>query len=43
MFKGMLQFFLCMALGLSMGIAVGHAGVYAIMYLDEYEINRTIK
>jgi hypothetical protein len=43
MIKGTLQFFVCMALALSLGIAVGHAGGYAIIYLDEYEIDRTIK
>lgn len=41
--KGMLQFISCMALALSLGIAFGHAGGYAIMYMDEYEVDRTIK
>ena len=43
MIKGMLQLSFFMALALSMGIVVGHAGGYAIMYIDEYEIDRTIK
>tara|TARA_B110000444_G_C18843964_1_gene600720 strand:+ start:1992 stop:2123 length:132 start_codon:yes stop_codon:yes gene_type:complete len=43
MITGILQFFFCMTLALSLGIAVGHAGGYAIMYLDEYEVTRTIK
>ena len=41
--KGALQFIFCMAFALSLGIAVGHAGGYAIMYIDEYEVDRTIK
>jgi len=43
MIKGMIQFFSIMIFALSMGIAVGHAGGRVIMYLDEFETNRTIK
>jgi len=41
--KGTLQFIFCMTLALLLGIAVGHAGGYAIMYIDEYEVDRTIR
>ena len=41
--KGTLQFFSIMIFALLLGIVVGNAGVYAIIYLDEFEVDRTIK
>ena len=41
--KGALQFFSVMLLAVLLGIVVGNAGGYAIMYLDEFEVDRTIK
>ena len=41
--KGALQFFSVMLLALLLGIVVGNAGGLAIMYIDEYELDRTIK
>lgn len=41
--KGALQFFSVMLLVLLLGIVVGNAGGLAIMYIDEYEVDRTIK
>jgi len=41
--KGALQFFSIMLLTLLLGIVVGNAGGLAIMYIDEYEVDRTIK
>lgn len=43
MLKGFLQFVLIMTAALCLSLVVGHAGGYAIMYIDEYEIDRTIK
>ena len=41
--KGALQFFSVMLLAVLLGIVVGNAGGYAIIYLDEFEVDRTIK
>jgi hypothetical protein len=41
--KGTLQFFSIMIFALLLGIVVGNAGGHAIMYLDEFEVDRTIK
>ena len=41
--KNTLQFFGCIAVALGLGIIAGHMGGYTIMYLDEWETNRTIK
>lgn len=41
--KNVLQLVFVMALAFTLSIVVGHAGGYAIMYIDEYEVDRTIK
>jgi len=39
----MIKFFGCLLLCISLGVVAGHLGGYAIMYIDEYEVDRTIK
>lgn len=39
----MIQFVGWMLLCISLGTVVGHLGGYAIMALDEYEVDRTIR
>ena len=41
--KGILHFFSIMIFALLLGIVVGNAGGYAIIYVDEFEGDRTIK
>ena len=41
--KGTLQFIAIFLFCIIMGVAVAHPFGYAIMYLDEFEVNRTIK
>lgn len=39
----MIQFVGWMLLCISLGVVAGHLGGYAIMYIDEYEVDRTIR
>ena len=39
----MIQFVGWILLCISLGTVVGHVGGYAIMYIDEYEVDRTIR
>ena len=39
----MIQFVGWILLCIYLGTVVGHVGGYAIMYLDEYEVDRTIR
>jgi hypothetical protein len=39
----MIKFFGCLLLCISLGVVAGHLGGYAIIFLDEYEVNRAIR
>jgi len=39
----MIQFVGWILLCVSLGTVVGHVGGYTIIYLDEYEVDRTIR
>lgn len=41
--KGILQFFTIFLACFLMGVAVAHPWGWTIMYLDEYEVDRTVK
>jgi hypothetical protein len=43
MIKGTLQFIAIFLFCIIMGVAVAHPFGYAIMYLDEFEVDRTIR
>jgi len=41
--KGAIQFFVVFIICILLGIVAGHGAGYVAMFLDEYEVDRTIR